>query len=68
MFWSIDPWGEQRADQRAANIAWASVQPHSRAKIDAASFLLYPDEMHDVPENADAEERALMMKLSRLAG
>ena len=66
--YALDPWGDQRADLRMAQIVWAALQPHSRSRIEASSFRLFPDEMHDVPENADAQEREWMIRLNRLAG
>lgn len=63
--YSIDPWGEQRADMRVANVMWAALQPHSKSTIDANDFLLFPDAAHELPEDVDAKEKAWMLKLQR---
>lgn len=64
-FYSLDPWGDQRADMRMAQTIWAILQPQSKAKVDPNDFLLFPDDAHDLPEDVDSQERQWMMKLSR---
>ena len=66
-FYALDPWGEQRADMRMARMVWAVLQPHTKANIDPQDFLLFPDDAHDLPDDADAQEREWMLKLSRKA-
>lgn len=69
-YWSIDPWGEQRADMRMARIATACLQPHMKAgsNLDPADFMLYPDAAHQFPDNVEDQERQWMMKIDRLTG
>lgn len=66
-FYALDPWGEQRADMRMAQTVWATLAPHSKARIDANDFRLFPDEAHDLPDDVEAQEKAWMMKLGRMA-
>lgn len=43
-FYGLDPWGEQRADQRAAQLTAAVLAPYSKGTPKPKSFLLYPEE------------------------
>lgn len=67
-FYSIDPWGEQRADMRAARIAAVSLMPHVKpgTNIDANDYMLFPDDVHDLPDDVTAEERKMMQRLNRI--
>ena len=66
-FYSLDPWGEQRADLRMAQTVWAVLQPNSKAKLDANDFRLYPDEANELPDDISEQERQWMLKLNRVA-
>ena len=66
-FYSIDPWGEQRADLRMARTVWATIQVNSKAAIDPNDFRLYPDEANDLPDDIDDREKQWMLKLGRAA-
>jgi hypothetical protein len=66
-FYSLDPWGEQRADMRMAKIVWAALQPNSKARLDPNDFRLFPDEAHELPDDIDDQEKAWMLKLNRTA-
>lgn len=52
---------------RMAQIVWGTIAPHSKGKIDAADFRLFPDEAHDLPDDVDAQEKAWMLKLGRVS-
>ena len=54
-FYALDPWGEQRADMRAAKIASAALAPHSKAPPRLSDHLLFPEEEMGLP--ADMEDR-----------
>lgn len=64
--WSLDPWGEQRADMRMAQTVWSNLAPHSKERIDANDFRLFPDEAHELPDDVTTDERAMMLKLGHL--
>lgn len=66
----IDPWGEQRADMRMAQIVSAALQPHLKPgkSIDPHDAMLFPDSAHAVPDDVTDQERVWMMKLSRSGG
>ncbi len=66
-FYSIDPFGDQRADLRMARLVWAMLQPHSKTPVDAQDFMLFPDDAHDLPDNVEGQEKAWMLKLNRTA-
>lgn len=67
-FYLIDPWGEQRADLRMAQIASAALFPHVKPKPEPAAFMLFPDERLDLPDDASALERRWMLALKRNKG
>lgn len=64
-FWTLDPWGEQREDERAAYVIAAALAPHSRRAPMPSKFRLYPDERFMNREDkwdvilGNAERRAL---------
>ena len=64
-FYSIDPWGEQRADLRMARIAWAVLQVNSKQPIDEAGLRLFPDEANELPDDVSPQERQWMLALNR---
>ena len=64
-FYSLDPWGDQRADMRMAQIMWSVIQPQTKTKIDANDYRLFPDEAHDLPEDVSDQEKEWMLKLNR---
>lgn len=49
-FYGLDPWGEQRADMRAAQLTAAVLAPHSKGRPRPKDFLLYPEERH-IPQD-----------------
>lgn len=53
---------------RMAQLARIVLMPHSKQAIDASDFLLFPDDMNELPEDVDAQERAWMAKLNRMGG
>lgn len=63
--YAIDPWGDQRADMRMARIAEAAIAPHIKHCPDAQSFMLFPEDAMDLPDDVNAQERAWMMQLQR---
>lgn len=67
-FWSIDPWGEQRADLRAARMVWAALAPHSKSALDENDYRLFPDEANELPDDVSEQEKAWMLKLQRSGG
>lgn len=66
-FYSIDPWGDQRADMRMAQTMWAVLQPRSKQQLDPNDYRLFPDDAHNLPDDVEDQERAWMLKLSRSA-
>lgn len=64
-FWSIDPWGEQRADMRAARLVWATLAPHSKSAVDENDYLLFPDEANELPDDVSDQEKQWMLRLQR---
>lgn len=66
-FYSIDPWGEQRADMRMARAASLIARPSYKSDIDPSDLMLFPDDAHDLPDDVDAQEKAWMLKLNRSA-
>jgi hypothetical protein len=52
---------------RMTRLVWAALAPHSKAPIDPADHMLFPEDALDLPEDVDAQERAWMLKLSRTA-
>lgn len=65
VFYRLDPWGEQRADMRAAQIAAATLAPHSKTPPDPASLLLFPEDRLDVPDDLSTAEQRWMLELKR---
>jgi hypothetical protein len=64
-FYSIDPWGDQRADMRMARLAKTLLLPHTKSEIDPNDFLLFPDDAHELPDDVEGKERDWMLKLQR---
>ena len=38
-YYQLEPWGEERADLRMARQVWATLQPHSKKKLDERKFV-----------------------------
>lgn len=53
---------------RHAALSRTVLLPHSRQAIDQREFMLFPDDVHDLPDDASDEERQMMLKMSRLGG
>jgi len=51
---------------RMARMVWAMLAPHSKSPQPEAEHMLFPEDMLDLPDDVDAEERANMLKLLRL--
>lgn len=62
----MDPWGEQRADLRAALVAIAGMQTKSPPLL--SDLMLFPDERNDLPEDVAPEEQQWMLALNRNEG
>jgi len=65
-FYPMDPWGDQRADQRAALIAISAMQSKNPPSI--TDLLLHPDDLNDLPEDVTSEEQRWMLTLTRNEG
>jgi len=64
--YALDPWGEQRDDMRMAKMVVAMLAPHTKDRIEPVDHMLFPDDAHHLPDDLDAQERALMLKLDRM--
>lgn len=67
-FYRLDPWGEQRADLRAAQIAVATLAPHTPKGSplpNPRDLLLFPDDRLDLPDDLEAQEQQWMLELKR---
>ena len=64
----IERFGEQAADMRHAALSRNLLMPHTRQSLDQRDFLLFPDDVHDLPDDVSDEEAAMMLKMSRLGG
>lgn len=67
-FYSLDPWGEQRADMRLARLVWATLAPHAKTPIDENDHMLFPEDALALPDDVDPQEREWMLKLDRVGG
>jgi hypothetical protein len=51
---AIEPFGDKRADLRAAVVAAASQAPHVKGNVEMAGFLLFPEDRFDVDDDQEA--------------
>ena len=64
-FYSLDPWGDQRADMRMTRLICAALAPHSKSTLDPRDYMLFPDDAHDLPDDVSDQEKQWMRKLAR---
>jgi hypothetical protein len=64
---AIEPFGDGRADLRAAIVAAASQAPHLKSIPKVSSFLPYPEDRFDPPESEEDQFDRVLDRASRAA-
>ncbi|MCE9553420.1 MAG: hypothetical protein K8T91_08605 [Planctomycetes bacterium] len=64
----LEPWGEERADVRAAQMAMACVQPWTTKRLDLAKFVLTFGEQERPEATADDLKRKAMQATAAMKG